>query len=59
MTAMAERKVKPGDVVIQEGQEGDFFYAVDTGKFVAIKDGETKFVYDGSGKAGKKHFIIF
>lgn len=39
-----------GEIVIKEGDEGDYFYAIDTGKFVASKNGEQKFVYNGTGK---------
>ena len=47
--AMAERRVVAGEVVIKEGEQGDFFYAIDSGRFVASKNEEVKFVYDGSG----------
>lgn len=51
--AMCERSVKAGDIIIQEGQEGDYFYAVERGIFEASKKGEAKFVYEGSGSFGE------
>ena len=50
---MAERKVTPGEVIIKKGDEGDYFYAIDTGKFVASKNGEQKFIYNGNGSFGE------
>ena len=50
---MTERRVQPGEVIINQGEQGDYFYAVDEGKFIAQKDGETKFIYDGSGSFGE------
>ncbi len=50
VSAMSERRVNAGEVVIREGEEGDYFFAIDTGRFVVTKGGETKFVYDGSGE---------
>jgi len=50
---MTERRVQPGEVIIKEGEQGDYFYAVDQGKFIASKDGEDKFVYDGTGSFGE------
>jgi len=50
MDAMTQRKVRAGEVVISQGEVGDFFYAVQSGRFAAKKGEEVKFVYDGSGK---------
>jgi len=47
---MVERRVSAGDVVIKEGDQGDFFYAIENGIFSAKKAGETIFVYNGSGE---------
>ncbi|KAL4534448.1 hypothetical protein Ndes2437B_g03724 [Nannochloris sp. 'desiccata'] len=51
--AMTERRVHPKEVIIKEGEQGDYFYAVDQGKFIASKGGENKFVYDGTGSFGE------
>jgi len=35
--SMEEMKVNAGDVVITQGQEGDYFYVIDSGRFVVNK----------------------
>jgi cAMP-dependent protein kinase regulator len=50
---MTERQVQPGEIIIKEGEQGDYFYAVDQGKFIASKDGAQKFIYDGTGSFGE------
>jgi cAMP-dependent protein kinase regulator len=50
--AMTERQVQPGEIIIKEGEQGDYFYAVDQGKFIASKSGAQKFIYDGTGSFG-------
>ncbi|GFT41513.1 cAMP-dependent protein kinase type II regulatory subunit [Nephila pilipes] len=56
--AMLPREVKKGQVIIRQGDDGDFFYVVDRGTFEAtVKDnaGKEKKVqtYDGSGSFGE------
>lgn len=45
---MVEKKVKSGDVVIQQGDEGDNFYVVDEGLFEVFVNGK-KVVEIGPG----------
>lgn len=35
--AMFEKKVAPGSVIIREGDEGDYFYVIERGRFEVIK----------------------
>lgn len=56
--AMFEHKVKAGENLIKQGDEGDYFYVVETGLYHAlinIPDGSTKKVaeYDGQGNFGE------
>jgi len=55
--AMFERKVKAGEHVIEQGDDGDNFYVVQSGKFdvMMTRDGETKrvFQFDNSGCFGE------
>jgi cAMP-dependent protein kinase regulator len=58
LDAMAEIKVKSGDQVITQGNDGDFFYVVEAGKYEVHKrdsSGVEKkvFAYDGSGSFGE------
>ena len=48
--AMFERHCSPGQTLIRQGEEGDFFYVVDHGRFVASQGGRTLFVYEGAGE---------
>ncbi|XP_050032121.1 cAMP-dependent protein kinase type II regulatory subunit isoform X1 [Dermacentor andersoni] len=56
--AMFERKVKPGEVVIKQGDDGDNFYVIQTGTyniFVNTDREQDKLVgkYEGSGSFGE------
>jgi len=63
--ALTERKVKAGEYVIRQGDSGDFFYIIDSGKFgIYVRDdmtsgasecfdGEEKVVLDGNGSFGE------
>ena len=63
--ALTERKVKAGEYIIRQGESGDFFYIIDSGRFgVYVReqapdgnselfDGEEKVVLDGSGSFGE------
>jgi len=55
--AMFEKKVQPGEHVIEQGDDGDNFYVIDSGKYdIYVKiDGEDKNVgaYDGVGSFGE------
>ena len=54
---MAEKPVDAGFHVIDEGDDGDFFYIIESGKFDIYKkvDGEEKLLgsYDGKGSFGE------
>ncbi|CAL1285894.1 unnamed protein product [Larinioides sclopetarius] len=56
--AMMPREVKEGQVIIRQGDDGDFFYVVDKGTFEAcVKDGKGEErivkIYDNSGSFGE------
>lgn len=57
--AMFEQEVAPGEVVIEQGADGDFFYVVDEGVYHAlIKTNENEpllkvFEYNGEGNFGE------
>ena len=63
--ALTERKVKAGEYVIRQGESGDFYYIIDSGKFAVFVrsddpngaskslDGEEKVVLDGAGSFGE------
>ena len=64
--ALTERKVKAGEYIIRQGDSGDFYYIIDSGKFAVyvrseddspgaseFLDGEEKVVLDGSGSFGE------
>jgi len=57
LDAMFERKVEPGDHVIDQGDDGDNFYVIDLGTFdIFVKiDGEDKLVgsYNNKGSFGE------
>lgn len=57
LDAMFERKVQPGDHVIDQGDDGDNFYVIDKGIFdIYVKiDGNDKLVgaYNGKGSFGE------
>ena len=56
--AMFEHKVKAGETVIRQGDDGDYFYVVESGVYHAlinIEDGSMKkvFEYNGEGNFGE------
>ncbi|GAB4822236.1 hypothetical protein N2152v2_009282 [Parachlorella kessleri] len=51
--ALFERKVAAGEVVIREGEVGDNFYLIESGRFLATQGGSHKFTYDGRGSFGE------
>jgi len=57
LDAMFEKVVEPGDVVIKEGDDGDYFYIIESGKYDIFKiiGGENKHVgqYDNKGSFGE------
>lgn len=58
LSAMYERTVKAGDVIIKQGDNGDHFYVIDEGFYEAIfkdKDGIDKIIkiYNNSGSFGE------
>lgn len=53
VNAMEEMKVAPGEVVIRQFQEGDYFYVIDSGRFDVFKKSnpaEVTSEHDGLGK---------
>lgn len=57
LDAMFEKVAEPGDNIIMEGDDGDFFYIIESGKYDIFKiiDGENKHVgqYDSKGSFGE------
>lgn len=57
LDAMFEKIVEPGDCVIQEGDDGDYFYIIESGKYDIYKiiAGDNKHVgqYDNKGSFGE------
>ncbi|XP_035226536.1 cAMP-dependent protein kinase type II regulatory subunit-like, partial [Stegodyphus dumicola] len=58
LDAMFERKVKPGDIVIKQGDDGDNFYVIDSGVYHIYVDTDqekNKLVgkYDNAGSFGE------
>lgn len=57
LDAMFEKVVEPSDVVIKEGDDGDYFYIIESGKYDIFKiiAGENKHVgqYDNKGSFGE------
>ncbi len=54
---MEEKRVKPGDGVIKQGDPGDYFYIIDHGKYDVLKrvgpEEKKVFFYDGKGSFGE------
>lgn len=53
VNAMFEKQVYADDVIIAEGDEGDNFYIVENGTYVAYKGGQEVFTYNGKGTFGE------
>jgi len=57
LDAMFEKVASPGDTIIKEGDDGDYFYVIESGKYDIFKliDGENKHVgqYDNKGSFGE------
>ncbi|CAG2121651.1 unnamed protein product, partial [Medioppia subpectinata] len=56
--AMFERKVEEGEIVIRQGDDGDYFYVISDGTYkivVSVDDGSEREVgeYTGSGSFGE------
>lgn len=51
--SMVEKKTVANEVIIREGEDGDNFYVIEQGTYVALKDGEQKFIYDNKGAFGE------
>ena len=68
--ALTERPVQAGEYVIRQGDHGDFFYIIDSGRFgVYVRednpsshseclDGEEKTVFEGSGSFGELALML-
>lgn len=54
--AMEELKVNQGDVIIQQFQEGDFFYVIDSGKFDVFRKKTPQTQTDENDGYGKQVF---
>lgn len=50
---MFEVKVKAGDVIIKQGEEGDNFYVIEQGMYAVLIDGELKKAYQDQGSFGE------
>lgn len=50
---MGVKKVEAGDVVITEGENGDFFYVIDEGEFEALVKDVVVLKYPGGGSFGE------
>lgn len=50
---MVERKINEGEVIIQEGEDGDNFYVIEAGVYQASKDGIVIAKYDHQGSFGE------
>merc|ERR1712066_171109 len=57
LDAMFEKVASPGDTIIKEGDDGDYFYVIESGKYDIFKliDGDNKHVgqYDNKGSFGE------
>ena len=51
--AMFEQKVEAGEFLINEGDDGDFFYVIEEGVYSAIKTEKTVYTYDNEGNFGE------
>lgn len=60
--AMEEKKVKAGDSIIKQYDDGDFFYVIDSGKYDVLKETDPEgepgvyknvFAYDNKGSFGE------
>ena len=51
--AMFEKKVDKDEMIIKEGHEGDNFYIIEKGEFVALKADQEVFSYDNKGSFGE------
>lgn len=54
--SMEEMKVNEGDVIIQQGQPGDYFYVIDSGKFNVYKREDNQLISDENEGFGKQVF---
>jgi cAMP-dependent protein kinase regulator len=50
---MFEHKVVAGETVIQQGDDGDYFYVIEDGVYHALKNSEKVFEYNGDGNFGE------
>ena len=50
---MTEMPIEKGQVIIQEGEDGDNFYVIEKGIFQASKRGSTLFQYENCGSFGE------
>lgn len=53
LDAMFEKQVNPGDHVIDQGDDGDNFYVIDSGKYDIQVDNKNVGGYDSSGSFGE------
>lgn len=51
--AMEEVETEAGQVIIRQGDHGDYFYVIESGEYVAEKDGEPVCTYSGTGSFGE------
>ena len=51
--AMFKKKVDKDEMIIKEGHEGDNFYIIEKGEFVALKADQEVFSYDNKGSFGE------
>ena len=51
--SMVEKKTAAGDVIINEGEDGDNFYVIEKGTYDAFKENKKIFSYDNKGAFGE------
>ncbi|GMH36003.1 hypothetical protein BSKO_03871 [Bryopsis sp. KO-2023] len=51
--SMVEKKTAAGDIIINEGEDGDNFYVIENGTYEAFKENNKIFSYDNKGAFGE------
>lgn len=53
LDAMFERTVKVNETIIREGEDGDYFYVIESGRFTAVVGNQTVATYNNRGSFGE------